>query len=179
MHQFVKQFWNDEGGFVLSAELVIILTVAVLAMIVGLSYVQTAVVSEFSDIGTAISSLNQSYSYSGYYSRSYFGKFKAFYSGSCYFNYPRGGAVLGYNSCNVVGNGGYYGGNTGGTQGSYSRDLVLEPEVVDQPCEICKPGTIQEDVIEGTDLDCPGCVPGEEKVIPEPQPSPTPNVQQK
>lgn len=177
MHQFVKQFWNDEGGFVLSAELVIILTVAVLAMIVGLSYVQTAVISEFSDIGTAISSLNQSYAYSGYYSQSYFGKFKAFYSGSCYFNYPRGGAVLGYNSCNVVGNSVNY----GGTQGSYSRDLVLEPEVVDQPCELCKPGAVQEDVIESPDLDCPGCVPGEEKVIPEPQPQPssTPNVQQK
>ncbi|QDT90438.1 Flp family type IVb pilin [Gimesia algae] len=175
MHQLVNQFWSDEGGFVLSAELVIILTVAVLAMIVGLSYVQTAVISEFSDIGTAISSLNQSYAYSGYYSRSYFGKFKAFYSGSCYYNYPRGGAVLGYNSCNVVGNGLNY----GGTQGSYSEDLVLEPEVVDQPCEHCKPGTVQEDVIEGPNLDCPGCVPGEEKVIPEPQTSPTPHVQQR
>jgi len=78
MSHLVNQFWNDETGFVLSAELVIILTVAVLGIIVGLSYVQTAVVNELSDVGSAISSLNQSYAYTGYYSRSYFGKFKSF-----------------------------------------------------------------------------------------------------
>jgi len=78
MSHLVNQFWNDETGFVLSAELVIILTVAVLGIIVGLSYLQTAVVNELSDVGSAISSLNQSYAYTGYYSRSYFGKFKSF-----------------------------------------------------------------------------------------------------
>ncbi|QDT41468.1 hypothetical protein Pan241w_15290 [Gimesia alba] len=156
MSHLVNQFWNDENGFVISAELVIILTVAVLAMIVGLSYVQSAVVSEFSDVAGAISSLNQSYAYSGYYSRSYFGKFKSFYAGSAYYTYPRGGAVLGYNGCDYLQRG-----------GSYSEDVLLESETVEEPCQICRPGEVQEEIIEETEVDCPKCELGKEIIIPQ------------
>lgn len=156
MSHLVNQFWNDEYGFVISAELVIILTVAVLGMIVGLSYVQSAVVSEFTDVAGAISSLNQSYAYSGYYSRSYFGKFKSFYAGSAYYTSPRGGAVLGYNGCDYQERG-----------RSYSEDLVLESETVDEPCQLCRPG----EVIEEPEVDCPQCELGKEVIIP-PVPDP-------
>lgn len=156
MSHLVNQFWNDENGFVISAELVIILTVAVLAMIVGLSYVQSAVVSEFSDVAGAISSLNQSYAYSGYYSRSYFGKFKSFYAGSAYYTYPRGGAVLGYNGCDYLQRG-----------GSYSEDVLLESETVEEPCQICRPGEVQEAIIEEPEVDCPKCELGKEIIIPQ------------
>lgn len=62
----LNQFWNDEAGFVISAELVLVLTVAVLAMIVGLSEVAIAVNTELNDISNAIGALNQSYWYTGF-----------------------------------------------------------------------------------------------------------------
>ena len=55
----LNQLWNDEAGFVISAELVLVLTIAVLAMIVGLSEVAVAVNTELNDISNAIGSLNQ------------------------------------------------------------------------------------------------------------------------
>ncbi|MFK7777493.1 MAG: Flp family type IVb pilin [Gimesia sp.] len=155
MKHFVNQFWNDENGFVLSAELVIILTVAVLGMIVGLSYVQTAVVSELTDVSGAINSLNQNYAYTGFYATSFYGKFKSYYSGSAYGSYRRGGAVLGYNGCELErGN-------------NYSEELWLEQETVEEPCQICKPGEVREGVIEQPEVDCPNCEIGKEIIIPQ------------
>lgn len=57
---------RDDAGFIVSAELVLIATLLVVGMIVGLSEVQHAVVSELNDVGDAIGSLNQSYSFSGF-----------------------------------------------------------------------------------------------------------------
>ena len=68
----LRQFWHDQSGFVLTAELVLISTLLVLGLIVGLTEVQTAVVGELADVGTAIGSLNQSYSYRGMISQSTF-----------------------------------------------------------------------------------------------------------
>ncbi len=62
----LKNFWNDENGFVISAELVLVLTIAVIGIIVGLSHVAMAVNSELSDIAQAIGSLDQSFGVSGY-----------------------------------------------------------------------------------------------------------------
>lgn len=75
-----KQFLNDEAGFVISAELVLVLTIAVLAMIVGLSEVSVAVNTELNDISNAIGALKQSYAYTGFVGNG--GKFKSFYAGS-------------------------------------------------------------------------------------------------
>jgi Flp pilus assembly pilin Flp len=77
----LKQLWNDEVGFVISAELVLVLTIGVLAMIVGLSEVAVAVNTELNDISNAIGALNQSYSYTGFdaYGRD---KHKSDYAGS-------------------------------------------------------------------------------------------------
>lgn len=62
----LHQLFNDEAGFVISAELVLVATLVVLGLIVGLSEVQHAVVSELNDVGDAIGKLNQSYSFSGF-----------------------------------------------------------------------------------------------------------------
>lgn len=59
----LRKLWNDESGVIISAELVLVLTVAVLAMIVGLSEVAVAVNTELNDISNAIGALNQSYSF--------------------------------------------------------------------------------------------------------------------
>jgi len=55
---------NDEAGFIVSAELVLISTIAVLGMIVGLSEVALNVNNELEDVGSAFANVKQSYSIS-------------------------------------------------------------------------------------------------------------------
>ena len=62
----LKMLWNDEAGFIISAELVLVATLLVVGLIVGLSEVQHAVVSELNDVADAIGELNQAYRYSGF-----------------------------------------------------------------------------------------------------------------
>ena len=52
---------HDEDGFIVSAELVLIATVGVLAMVVGLSEVALNINNELEDIGSAFGSVNQSF----------------------------------------------------------------------------------------------------------------------
>ena len=58
----LKKIWNDERGFVNSAELILIATLAVLGLIVGLATFRDAVTQELADTGAAIGNVNQSYS---------------------------------------------------------------------------------------------------------------------
>lgn len=60
------QLLQDENGFVISAELVLVATLVVIGLIVGLSSIQHAVNAELNDVADAIGSLNQSYSFSGF-----------------------------------------------------------------------------------------------------------------
>jgi hypothetical protein len=69
----VSQLLRDEGGFIVSAELVLVATILVIGMIVGLSEIQHAVVSELNDVGDAIGSVNQSFCFSGFHKRDYNG----------------------------------------------------------------------------------------------------------
>ena len=62
----LKNFWKEESGAIISAELVLVLTVAVLAMVVGLSQVATAVTGELSDLGQAFGSFDQSFTVGGH-----------------------------------------------------------------------------------------------------------------
>lgn len=52
---------NDEAGFIVSAELVLVATICVLGMIVGLTEVALNVNNELEDVGSAFTCLNQSY----------------------------------------------------------------------------------------------------------------------
>jgi Flp pilus assembly pilin Flp len=61
----LKNFWNDEAGAIISAELVLVLTIAVLAMVTGLASLRDAVVTELGDVGAAIGSVDQSYTVNG------------------------------------------------------------------------------------------------------------------
>jgi hypothetical protein len=58
---------GDENGFVISAELVLVATIAVLGMIVGLSEVAVAMNTELNDISNAIGSFNQSFFFTGFH----------------------------------------------------------------------------------------------------------------
>jgi Flp pilus assembly pilin Flp len=56
---------NDEAGFIVSAELVLVATIAVLAMVVGLSEVALNVNNELEDVGSAFGNVSQTYQYYG------------------------------------------------------------------------------------------------------------------
>jgi hypothetical protein len=57
---------HDEAGFIVSAELVLVSTIAVLALVVGLSEVASAINQELEDVGSAFGSINQSFDFCGY-----------------------------------------------------------------------------------------------------------------
>jgi len=61
----LRDFLDDERGMVASAELMIIMTVGVLALVTGVSAVSSALNFEYTDIANALTSLNQSYRVSG------------------------------------------------------------------------------------------------------------------
>ena len=57
----MRKLFNDEAGFVVSAELVLVLTIAVLGMVVGLASVRDSLTSEFNDLSAAFGAVNQTY----------------------------------------------------------------------------------------------------------------------
>lgn len=124
----MKHFWNDEAGFVISAELVLVSTILVIGLVVGLAEVQSAVVQELNDVGEAVGRLNQSYYYSGFAGYKRFGgfggfgggRFKAYTPGSAFFDHADS---CDYNECALgcAGATGEYGaGWCGGTIGGGS-----------------------------------------------------------
>jgi hypothetical protein len=60
------RFYNDEAGFIVSTELVLVCTVTVLSLCVGLSEVAFGVNGELEDLGSAFGSLNQSFHFQGF-----------------------------------------------------------------------------------------------------------------
>ena len=61
----LRKLWNDELGVIISAELVLVLTIAVLAMVVGLHAVSVTVVQELNDLSQAFGTIDQSFDYTG------------------------------------------------------------------------------------------------------------------
>lgn len=56
---------SDENGFVISAELVLVMTIAVLAMVVGLTAVRDSITQELNDVAHAFGAVSQSYNVNG------------------------------------------------------------------------------------------------------------------
>ena len=56
---------NDDRGFIVSAELILIATIGVLSLVVGLTEVASAINQELEDVASAFGSINQSFSYRG------------------------------------------------------------------------------------------------------------------
>jgi Flp pilus assembly pilin Flp len=83
-----KSFLNDEAGAIVSIEMVLIITIAVLALIVGWSEVAKAINTELNDISNAIGALNQSYSFTGYKNSANNGKATSSYAGSSFLDKP-------------------------------------------------------------------------------------------
>ncbi len=65
MRTIIAQLLNDEAGFIVSAELVLVATIGVLSLIVGLSEVAFNINQELEDVGSAFGNINQTYQYNG------------------------------------------------------------------------------------------------------------------
>jgi hypothetical protein len=65
MKSLANAFILDEAGFVVSAELILVATIAVLSLVVGLSELANGINQELEDVGTAFAKINQSYRYNG------------------------------------------------------------------------------------------------------------------
>jgi hypothetical protein len=65
MTALAAKLWNDDAGFIVSAELILIATIAVLSMIVGLSEVAHGINQELEDVASAFGAVNQTYAYNG------------------------------------------------------------------------------------------------------------------
>jgi len=114
MKKILQELVTNEAGVILSAEMVLILTITVLGVVVGLSEITTAVVYEFQDLAMAFYGLNQSYStpmFAGCWK--WWGR-TSFSGGSGYFDF--------YNGCigpGAMGGGGFGGIGFGGGYGGY------------------------------------------------------------
>ncbi len=60
----LAQLKNDEAGFIVSAELILVSTIAVLSLVVGLAEVSSGINQELEDVASAFGSVNQSYQFS-------------------------------------------------------------------------------------------------------------------
>ena len=66
----MRKLFNDEAGFVISAELVLVLTIAVLGMVVGLTSMRDAINAELVDLSNAFGAIDQSYNLRGSFKES-------------------------------------------------------------------------------------------------------------
>lgn len=144
MRNLFSEFMENESGLILSAELILILTIGVIGIIVGLVQVQTAINSEFQDLALAFSSLNQSYMTASFFGCRKFWGATSWTAGSGYIDYFNGcvgnanwgGSPGGFNA-GVGGFGGGYAEIGGG--GYYSSGSTTPAVVNPQPaaCETC------------------------------------------
>ncbi|QDT37959.1 hypothetical protein [Stratiformator vulcanicus] len=61
-----RTLWNDEAGLIISAELVLVLTIAVIGVVVGLNAVAKSVNNELLDVASAIGAVDQTYFVTGF-----------------------------------------------------------------------------------------------------------------
>ena len=96
MFNLARKLFRDEAGFVVSAELVLVATICVLGLVVGLSELSIGVNEELEDLGAAVGSANQSYTWNGAKGT------KGYFVGSCFTDRQDQGDCEGDISCNVA-----------------------------------------------------------------------------
>lgn len=179
MTNLLTALWNDEQGFLVSSELIIISTILVLGLMVGLSSLQSALVFELQDLAFAFSSLNQSFAFPGF-----FGCRGSFVGGSFFFSPVNrfcplmttgvggfGGGFGGYG-----GIGGYGGADFGASAGNYGYGGMTVPGPINAPAP-CPTGNCGAVCPNG---DCgPGPMIGNEPLVPVPATIPDGNPQSK
>jgi uncharacterized membrane protein YkgB len=78
------RLWDDEAGFIISAELVLVATIVVIGLIVGLVMVRNQVVQELADVAQAIGSLSQTYCFPGIWVKHHCSQPVALTDGACF-----------------------------------------------------------------------------------------------
>jgi hypothetical protein len=63
--KILARLYDDESGFIVSAELILLASILVLGMIVGLTVLRDTITTELADTATAFGQINQSFSFSG------------------------------------------------------------------------------------------------------------------
>lgn len=158
MKPLCRRLFTDESGVILSAELVLILTIAVLGIVTGLASVQQAVVYELTDLGLAFSGLNQSYATPSYFGGRKWcnGSMKSFAAGSSFFDI--------YDGCTGV--------NSGSTGGGSSAVYGMAEIGSGTSCRAGLPGcpTTTPTTVAPLDDSCKTCPPGSEVLNPTPTP---------
>ena len=66
----LTNLYNDEVGFLVSTELILVTTIVVIGLITGLTSIRDAAVNELSSVANAIQDMNQSFTFSGTQSNS-------------------------------------------------------------------------------------------------------------
>ena len=67
MMNVLSRMWNDDAGYIISTEMLLIFVILVLGLIAGWANLRSAIVAEFTESANAILSLNQSFSIDGQY----------------------------------------------------------------------------------------------------------------
>ncbi len=60
----LKRLWLDEGGAILSTELILLMVILVIGLTVGMVVLRDAVVSEFQGLAAAVNSIDSGYAWS-------------------------------------------------------------------------------------------------------------------
>lgn len=139
MFTLLQRLLDDEAGFIVSAEIVIILTIGVIGMVVGLASIQHALLGEFADLGLAFQALNQSYStptYRGCMKWGGWGGRTSWVSGSAFYDVYDGCAGFGNAVYDIGGYGGYAMPAVGGT-------TVGGSAVINDPSCVTTPGVVE------------------------------------
>jgi hypothetical protein len=61
----LKNFFDEENGFIISTEALMLGTIVVIGLLVGIDRIQDSVVQELADFASAIGILDQSFTYTG------------------------------------------------------------------------------------------------------------------
>lgn len=144
MKTLLRQLWIDEHGYIVSAELVVVATVFVLGLIVGMSFLQTALVGEYNDLGIAFGSLDQSYFFGGIRTRSSRCGRSAWTSGSAFIDPRQDGSIVADFAAGAVD---YDRRNEGTDAVGIEEHVAAVPEadpcldcvVISPPCNDCLP----------------------------------------
>lgn len=137
MWNCLTNLWEDDSGAIVSIELIIIVTIAVLSLVVGWSEVAHSVNTELDDIGNAIGHFNQSYFFSGFRSFKLFGGTKASFNGSAFVDFPDDcDHCSGFSTITCFGPGVGFGSGVGVGGGSYSAPVHPGPAPI-QPGVPC------------------------------------------
>jgi len=63
--RIANRLWEDQNGFIVSSELVLLASVILIPLLVGMQTVRDSVVQELGDVGQGVGNLVQSYWYAG------------------------------------------------------------------------------------------------------------------